>query len=459
MTKLNSELTESRQAPLNLELPALSRLEEAAELARKTAAERGASDCAVAASAHTGISIALRECEVESLEFQRDRDLGITVYFGQRKGHAATADFRPEAIREAVTAACSIARYTQEDEAAGLPDVERLATNFPDLQQDHPTTQSLDALLDIGRNCEARGLAATAINASDGMHLSASRQLSLLQNSLGFSGARISSDYGLSLSLIGNDDSGKRRDYWFAHDLNDGVFSEADSVADTAIARVQRGLNPRQPKTGTCPVIFPPELARSLIGSLLGAISGRAIYQRSSFLLDSHGQRIFPNSVNILQRPHEPGRIGSASFDSEGVATQDRSLIEDGVLQGWLLGTYSARRLGLQTTGNAGGAQRIEVPATSSLDAAAMMKEAGSGLLLTSLMGQGTKITTGDYSRGATGIWFENGEPAYPVHECTIAGNLADMFQKIRAIGTDADHRSGIEIGSIWLDSMMVAGS
>jgi len=451
--------TPANAKALDLALPELSALEQATDVARAAAKQGGASDFAIAASAHTGISVALREGEVESLEFQRDRDLGITVYFGKHKGHAATADFRPEAIREVVDAACTIARYTQDDEAAGLPDSDRLATAFPDLELDHPTARSLEGLLDTGRACEARGLADSAIQASDGMHLSASRQLSLLQNSADFSGHRISSDYGMSLSLIGEDSTGKRRDYWYAHDLFDQVFDEADKVADTAIARVRRGLEPRQPATGECAVIFPPELARGLISSLFGAISGRAIYQRSSFLLDAMGQTIFPDTVNILQRPHQPRRIGSASFDAEGVATQDRSIVEDGVLQGWLLGSYSARRLGLSTTGNAGGAQRTQVAPTAALDAAGMMKEAGTGLLLTSLMGQGVTLTTGDYSRGATGIWFENGEPAYPVHECTIAGNLATMYQDIRAIGNDAEPRSGIEVGSIWINKMMLAGS
>lgn len=446
-------------AALDLNLPALTQLEEATAIARDAAEKGGASDFAIAASAHTGISVALREGEVESLEFQRDRDLGITVYFGQRKGHAATADFRPEAIREVVDAACTIARFTQDDTAAGLPEAERLAQDFPDLELDHPTGHSLEELLDIGRSCEARGLQDSAIQASDGMHLNASRQLSLLQNSLGFSGHRVNSDYGMSLSLIGEDSSGKRRDYWYAHDLFDTAFAEADRVADTAIQRVRNSLEPRQPATGECAVIFPPELARGLINTLFGAISGRAIYQRSSFLLDALGQTIFPDNVQIIQRPHQPRRIGSAIFDSEGVATEERAIIESGVLQGWLLGSYAARRLGLSSTGNAGGAQRIEVPATAEMDAQAMMREAGSGLLVTSLMGQGVTLTTGDYSRGATGIWFENGEPAYPVHECTIAGNLATMYQGIQAIGNDAEPRSGIEVGSIWVDNMMLAGS
>ncbi len=457
---MTSIATTPGSAPaLDLTLPSLSQLQEAAAIARTAAEQGGASDFAISASAHTGISVALREGDVESLEFQRDRDLGITVYFGKRKGHAATADFRPEAIREVVAAACTIARYTQDDEAAGLPDADRLATDFPDLELDHPTQYSLEKLLEVGRNCEARGLADSAIQASDGMHLSASRQLSLLQNSEGFDGHRISSDYGMSLSLIGEDSAGKRRDYWYAHDLFDDVFAQADQVADTAVARVRRGLEPRQPATGECAVIFPPELARGLISTLFGGINGRAIYQRSSFLLDALGQAIFPDTVNIIQRPHQPRRIGSASFDAEGVATQERAIIESGVLQGWLLGTYSARRLGLSSTGNAGGAQRVEVAPTAAMDAAAMMEAAGTGLLVTSLMGQGVTLTTGDYSRGATGIWFENGKPAYPVHECTIAGNLAAMYRGIRAIGNDSEPRSSIEVGSIWIDNMMLAGS
>lgn len=453
-----TSITQSERKPLDLTLPEQQQLNEAAELATRIAREGGASDCAVAASAHTGISVAIREGDVESLEFQRDRDLGITVYFGTRKGHAATADFRPEAIREAVLAACSIARHTQDDAAAGLPDAESLATDFPDLQQDHPTARSLDDLLELARNCESRGLADDAVQASDGVHVNASRQCSLLVNSQGFRGSHLGSDYGLSLTLIGRDDSGMRRDYWYTHDMRDTALNEAHTVADTAVARVKRGLNPRQPRTGPCAVIFPPELARGLISTLFGAISGRAIYQRASFLLDALGQPLFPEGVQILQKPHEVGRIGSTSFDGEGVATQERAIVENGVLKGWLLGSYSARRLGLKTTGNAGGVQRVEIPPTAEIDARAMMREAGTGLLVTSLMGQGVTLTTGDYSRGATGIWFENGEPAYPVHECTIAGNLRQMYSGIRAIGNDFETRARIVTGSIWIDQMMLAG-
>lgn len=444
---------------LDLSLPALSQLEAAIQLADDTARAHGASAFAVAASAHTGIDVALRTGDVESVEFQRDRDLGITVYFGQRKGHAATADFRPDAIREVVAAACAIARHTQDDPANGLPDAELLATHMPDLDLDHPTSRTLESLIDLARDCEARGMADAQIQASDGVQVSASRQISLLRNSLGFHGQRTGSDYGLSLTLIGEDAQGKRRDYWYAHDLQDAVFGEAGHIADTAIARVRRGLNPRQPATVDCPVIFPPELARGLIGSLLGAISGRPIYQRASFLLDALGERILPAGVQILQRPHQPRTIGSAMFDGEGVATQERALVDDGVLQGWLLGSYAARKLGLQSTGNAGGAQRTQVPATTTLDTQGLMREAGTGLLVTSLMGQGVTLTTGDYSRGATGIWFENGEPCYPVHECTIAGNLGDMLRGIEAIGADADPRSGIEVGSLWINQMTLAGS
>ena len=445
-------------APIDLSLPQPAQLEEAVALAAAAARAGGASGFAIAASAHTGLSLALREQEVESLEFQRDRDLGITVYFGQRKGNAGTADFRPEAIQEAVAAACSIARHTQDDAANGLPDADRLATHFPDLQLDHPSRYSLEQLLQTGRACEARGLAHSAISASDGLHLSASRHSSLLHNSDGFHGWRQSSDYGLSLTLIGEDAGGKRRDYWYSHALDDSAYAQADAVADQAIERVRRGLNPRQPRTGRYPVLFPPELARGLIGSLLGAISGGALYRRASFLLEAMDSPLFPQSVQILQRPLQARQFGSASFDAEGVATAERALVEDGILRGWLLGSYSARKLGLSSTGNAGGAQRIEVAPTFAGGLKEMMREAGSGLLLTSLMGQGVKLTTGDYSRGATGIWFENGEPAYPVHECTIAGNLREMFRDLQAIGHDVDPHSSIAIGSLWLAQMTIAG-
>lgn len=443
---------------LNLDLPSAQQLEAAADIAARAAEHGGASAYALAASAHTGLSLALREQAVESLEFQRDRELGITVYMGQHKGHAATADFRPEAIAEAVQAACAIAAHTQDDAANGLPDAAQLAQEFPDLDLDHPTQWSMQQLLDCARSCEQRGLDAAAVQASDGMHVSASRHISLLRNSLDFQGWRQSSDYSLSLSLIGEDPAGKRRDYWYAHDLKDTVFGEADHVADTAAARVARSLNPRQPQTGPCAVIFPPELARGLFHSFLSAISGGALYRRSSFLLDALDTAVFPGWMQMHQRPLQPGRIGSASFDAEGVATRNRELVTDGIVRGWLLGSYSARKLGLQTTGNAGGAQRIEIDAHGPSTIDEMMQEAGQGLLLTSLMGQGVKLTTGDYSRGATGIWFENGAPAYAVDECTIAGNLRDIFASIAAVGTDQDLRSGLVTGSVLVPRMMVAG-
>ncbi len=446
------------RGPLDLSLPERARLEEAIDIATRAATDGEATAYAIAASAHTGLSLALREGEVESLEFQRDRDLGITVYFGQRKGHAGTADFRPEAIREAVAAACAIARHTQDDPANGLPDAALHPQSLPELDLDHPTGLSLEQVLSVARDCEARGLAAAQIQASDGLHLDASRQCGLLVNSQGFAGWQQSSHHGLSLSLIGEDREGKRRDYWYAQTLDDAAYAEAAAVADRAAERVRRSLDPRQPDTGRFPVIFPPELARGLFGTLLGAISGSALYRRSSFLLDAMDEAIFPAGVSLLQRPHRPRQQGAAAFDAEGVATRDRTLVEDGHLRGWLLGSYSARKLGLSSTGNAGGAQRVEVAPTTDLDLAGLMREAGSGLLLTSLMGQGVKLTTGDYSRGATGIWFENGEPAYPVHECTIAGNLREMYRQIRGIGQDVDPRAGIAVGSVWVDGLTIAG-
>ncbi len=446
--------------PLDQQLPDAEELYASGQMALDIARQQGASGAMVSLGASTGLTTQLRNRELESVEFQRDSDLGVTVYFGQRRGHASTADLKPDSIREIVEAACVIARHTQEDPAAGLPDEDQLATRFGELDLDHPAALSVEQSRALALRCEDAAFAADPrIRNSEGATVNAHRGRDVLMNSLGFRGVRTRTDYSLSVAVIAQDEADMQRDYWYRRDLRHAAFDEPEQIGRTASERATGRLSPRKLGTRSAPVLFPPELARGLIGHLVSAASGGALYRRASFLLDSLGSAIMPTALSIRQRPHVPGRFGAGWFDGEGVATRDFSLVEEGVLQSWLLGSYAARKLGLSTTGNAGGAQTLEVSPTIEADAAALMQQAGSGLVLTELMGQGVSTSTGDYSRGAAGYWFENGEIAYPVAEITIAGNLLDMYRQIAAIGSDIDPAARILTGSILVDGMTIAGS
>ncbi len=448
------------QTPIEQDLPSEESLYDSGQTALDYARELGASAAAVNLGSSCGLSTQLRNGELESVEFQRDNDLGITVYFGQKRGHASTGDLRPESIREIVEAACVIARHTQEDPAAGLPEAEDLASHFGDLKLDHPHALSVDVSRQLAQACEDAAFAYDArVRNSEGASVHAHRSRDILMNSLGFRGSRTRSDYSLSVAVIAKNEQDMQRDYWYARDLGPTAFADPELIGRTAAQRAVDRLSPQKLGTRKAAIVFPPQLARGLIGHLISAICGGALYRRASFLLDHMDQQIFPADCNIIQRPHLAGRFGANWFDGEGVATREQALIEDGRLRSWLLGSYSARKLGLRTTGNAGGVHSLEVTPSRDIELNGLMREAGSGLLVTELMGQGVSTQTGDYSRGAAGFWFENGEAVFPVAEITIAGNLLDMYARLLACGADIDPAATIRCGSILLDQMTIAGS
>lgn len=438
-------------------------LKSCVELALTEARRLGASQAEVGVSMDVGLSVTARMREVETLEYHRDRGMGVTVYRDQCKGSASTADLSPQAIRETVGKAYSIAGFTAADPCAGLPDPDTLARDIPDLDLNHPWGIEPDAARDVAVACEAAALAVdTRIANSEGATLSSHQGLRVFGNSLGFVAGYASTLHSLSCAVVGQQNGDMQRDYWYSSVRDHRDLESAGSIGERAAKRTLERLGARQLPTCVVPVLYVPELARGLIGSFLGAIRGGSQYRRASFLLDAAGQQVFPDWFNCNERPHLLKGLGSAPFDSEGVATRDRTLVDRGVLTGYVLSTYSARKLGLQTTGNAGGVHNLIVEAGSATgrhDFAALLKTMGRGLVITELMGSGVNGVTGDYSRGAAGFWVEGGQLAYPVHEITIAGNLKDMFRNIVAVGTDVDMRGGIRTGSILVESMTVAGA
>jgi PmbA protein len=418
----------------------------------------GASDAEVGISIDIGLSVTARLGEVETLEYQRDRGMGVTVYRGKRKGTASTADLSAHAIRETVAKAISIAGFTAEDEFAGLPEPDTIAREIPDLDLCHPWKIEPDEARDLAVACEAAALAVDKrIGNSEGATLSSHQGIRVFGNTLGFLAGYPSSMHSLSCVVVAQADGEMQRDYWYSSVRDSRDMESGESIGKQAATRALRRLNARKLSTVNAPVMFVPELARGLIGHFLSAVRGGSQYRQASFLLGAAGQQVFPSWLQISERPHIRKALGSAPFDSEGVATRDRELVQDGVLSGYILSTYSARKLGLKTTGNAGGVHNLFVkPGEDGFDA--LLRRMGRGLLVTELMGQGVNGVTGDYSRGAAGFWVEGGQLAYPVHEITIAGNLKDMFKSFVAVGSDVDARGGIRTGSILIDNMTIAG-
>lgn len=433
-------------------------LESLVSLALAEAKHLGATEAEAAVSVDTGLAVTARLGEVETLEYQRDRGMGVTVYRGKRKGTASTADLTTKAVKETVAKAVSIAGFTAEDPCAGLPDADTIAREVPDLDLFHPWSIEPDEAREMAVACEAAALHADArIANSEGATLASHQGVRVFGNSLGFLGGYPSSVHSLSCVVIAQDNGEMQRDYWYSSVRDWREMLKGEEIGQIAAQRALRRLNARRLATVSAPVLFVPEIARGLIGHLLEAIRGGSQYRRASFMLDAAGSQIFPQWLNISERPHLRKAMGSAPFDSEGVATRDRELIQDGVLTGYVLSTYSARKLGLKTTGNADGVHNLIVCAGQE-DFDALLKRMGRGLVVTELMGQGVNGVTGDYSRGAAGFWVENGAIAYPVHEITIAGNLKDMYRNIVAVGSDVDRRGGIRTGSILLEQMMIAG-
>jgi PmbA protein len=427
-------------------------------LALDEARARGASQAEVGVSVDTGLSVTVRLGEVETLEYQRDRGLGITVYVDHRKGSASTADLGTAAVLETVHKALSIASFTAADECAGLADAELMAREIPDLSLSHPWNVAPEEAIEITRACEAAALAADPrVKNSEGASLATHRGLRVYGNSHGFLGGFASTGHSVSCAVVAVAGDEMQRDHWYttARDWRD--LEDALAVGRKSAERTAARLGSQKLVTRHAPVLFSAEIARGLFGHFLAAIRGGSQYRKSSFLLGAAGQQVFPSFVQIHERPHILKAQASSAFDNEGVATRDRDLVRDGVLQGYLLSAYSARKLGLQTTGNAGGAHNLIVRSTGE-DHQALLRRMGKGLLVTELMGQGVNIVTGDYSRGASGFWVEGGAIRYPVHEITIAGNLRDMLRGIVAVGTDVDLRGGVRTGSVLVDKMTIAG-
>jgi len=433
-------------------------LEAVVERALSLAKAGGASAAEAGVGVSVGLSVTVRLGEVETLEYQRDRSLGVTVYAGQRKGSASTANLTPEAIGETVGKALSIASFTADDEFAGLPDAARMAGRLPDLDLSHPWALEAPEAVELARRCEAAGLSFDPrIRNSEGASVSTNRKLRVFGNSHGFIGGYPSTSHSVSCVVVGQADGDMQRDYWYTAARDWHALEDAEAVGRRAAEKAVRRLGAGKLPTRKAPVLFAPELARGLIGHFTSAIGGGAQYRRSSFLLDAKGEQVFPDAIALIERPHLPGALGSAPFDGEGVATRDRELVVAGVLDGYLLDSYSARKLGLETTGNAGGVHNLVVQGHM-LDPKTLLRKLGTGLLVTEMMGQGVNPVTGDYSRGASGFWVENGEIARPVHEITVAGNLRRMYRGIVALGDDVDRRGAIHCGSVLIDEMTIAG-
>lgn len=419
---------------------------------------QGASAAEAAFSVDNGLSVSARLGEVETVEYHCDQGIGVTVYFGQKKGSASTNDISADSLKETVKAACSIARYASEDAYAGLPDPERLATEFPDLDLNHPWALDASQAIDLAIECEnAARTYDTAISNSEGASVNTHQGTRVFGNSLGFLQGYQASRHSLSCSVLAGSGDSMQRDYWYSVARNASALESARQVGEKAAQRTVARLDARSLSTRQCPVLFASEMASGLIGAMIGAISGGSLYRKSSFLLDTLDTQILPDFVRIHEQPFLKGALGSASYDAEGVATQARDIVSEGVLRSYILSTYSARKLGMQTTGNAGGVHNLTVEPGNN-DFAGMLKLLDTGLLVTELMGQGVNRVTGDYSRGASGFWVENGVIQYPVQEITIASNLRIMLRNIVAIGNDVDLRGNIRVGSILLEQMAIAG-
>jgi PmbA protein len=446
-------------APTVADAASRQRLSAAVELALAEARRLGANQAEAAVNVSQGLSVTVRLGEVETLEHTRDKGIGVTVYFGTRSGSASSTDLSEAAVRETVRAACSIAKFTAADDCAGLAERERLATRFPDLGLHHPWYPSTDEAIEMARACEdaARALDARIDN-SEGGSLSTQEALEVYGNSLGFLAATAGTRHSLSVSVIAQDESGMQRDYWYSLARNVRDLQAPEDIGHLAAHRTVRRLGARKLATRECPVLFEAPLAGSLLSHFVGAVRGGALYRRTSFLLDSLGKPVFAPGIRIHEQPHLVGAIGSAAWDNEGVATAARDLVRDGVLQGYVLDSYSGRKLGMPSTGNAGGVHNLTLDPGPN-DFAGLLKHMGTGLLVTELIGFGVNSVTGDYSRGAAGFWVEGGEVQYPVEEITIAGNLKDMYRAIIGVGNDVDARGNLRTGSILIERMTVAGN
>jgi PmbA protein len=422
------------------------------------ARQRGASAASVDVSEGFGQSVTVRQGAVETIEYNRDKGLAVTVYIGQQRGNASTSDFSPGAMRDTVDAALSIARYTAIDDCSGLPDADMLAHKYKDMDLYHPWNLPVDAAISLAQQCEQAALDTDPrIGNSEGSTVNLHEAQFVTANSLGFIGGFPSSRHSLSCAVIAGQDDAMERDYWYAVARDAAELPSPQQIGRIAAERTVRRLNARQLSTMQVPVLFEAPIASGLLGSFVNAVSGGSLYRKSSFLLDQLGKPVFAGHINITDVPDIPKGLASSPFDNEGVQTRHRVIVENGVLNGYFLGSYSARKLGLRSTGNAGGNHNL-ILQSGSLDFNGLLNTMSRGLLVTELLGQGINPVTGDYSRGAAGFWVENGKIQYPVQEITIAGNLKDMFRNIVAVGSDVLVQGSRQCGSILVEGMTIAG-
>lgn len=442
-------------------------LKQIAQDVLRYAREKGASGAAVEISEGNGLAVTVRKGNIETIEQNKDKGIGVTVYMGSdghiRRGNASTSDFSSQSLQDTVEAAYNIARFTAEDDCAGLPDAETLEMAPIDLQLCYPWLISAEEAAELAKRAEGAAFAVDKrITNSEGASVYAQQSHFISANSLGFMGGYPFSRHTLSVAPIAGKGANMQRDDWYSSMRDPAKLAAPEAVGRYAAERALARLNARKLDTRKCPVLFEAPLAAGLLGAFVQAVSGGALYRKSTFLLDSLQQKVFAPHIQIVEDPHVIGAVGSAPFDEEGVKTQRRDVVRDGVVQGYFLSSYSARKLGMKTTGNAGGSHNLKLFSSLAApgdDFRAMLKKMDTGLLVTELMGQGVNYVTGDYSRGASGYWVENGEIQYPVEEITIAGNLRDMFSQILAIGTDTLIRGTKETGSILIESMTVAGN
>lgn len=447
-------MTTPQTTPLSAE-----KLQSIAKHVLDLAKKQGASDAEVAISCGSGFSVQVRMGEVETLEYHRDKGIGITVYFGQKKGSASLSAIEDDALAEAVAAACHIAKYTSADDCAGLADKALLAMTYPDLKLYYPWQITAEEGIVLAKEVETLGREFDRrITNSDGAALSTHENHIVYANSLGFCGDYPSSFYNLSCTLIANQGDQMQRDYGYSVARDPLDLYSTKQVAEEAATRTLRRLGAQKLSTRKTPVLFSAQVATGLISHLLSAIRGSNLYRKSSFLLDHLNKPVLPAHIHLREDPHRIKGLASAPFDAEGVATQAHNIVEGGILKSYILSTYSAKKLGMQTTGNAGGIHNIAI-STDTLSFDELLKKMDTGLVVTELMGQGINLVTGDYSRGATGFWVEKGVIQYPVEEITIAGNLKEMFMNIVAMGSDIEKRSSIQTGSILLSEMTIAGA
>ncbi|MGQ0750364.1 MAG: metalloprotease PmbA [Betaproteobacteria bacterium] len=436
----------------------LDKLKEFANAVLGYAQERGASAAETEVSEGFGQTVTVRQGEVETIEYNRDKGIGVTVYIGKQRGHASTSDFSSKAMRDTVDAALSIARFTASDDCAGLADADLLARDAPGLDLWHPWDLPVERAIALAKTCESAGYAVDPrISNSEGATVSTQESQFVYGNTLGFLGGYPSSRHGIWCSLIAGRNDAMQRDDWYETVRDPAELAAPEIVGRRAGERAIRRLGARKIATTQAPVLFEAPIAASLLGHFVGAVSGGSLYRRSSFLLDSVGKQVFSQNIKVSDLPHIPKGLASGAFDDEGVATRARDIVSSGVVQGYFLGSYSARKLGLRSTGNAGGNHNLILHDTGE-DFAALLGKMGRGLLVTELMGQGVNNVTGDYSRGAAGYWVEGGAIAYPVQEITIAGNLKDIYREIAAVGNDVVRRGSRQCGSILIGRMTVAG-